>query len=199
MFSRARFFVILIYLLRKCNVRWSLIAGRIPGRTDNEVKNYWNTRLNKKGHATGCIRLKSIKPRKPNISEPAVSLLTPTSANQEGEKEKVICCPVIEDLKNGPTSSNYPMKQEASSSSDPGKLAAVSAEMDLWNSLQLNLNSIPSWTCSNFLHDDFKSDFFPEPFGYNQENVRPGPYLQGKGRSSGGIGFEFEIVRWRIK
>ncbi|KAI3928700.1 hypothetical protein MKW98_024301 [Papaver atlanticum] len=28
--------------------RWSLIAGRIPGRTDNEVKNYWNTHLSKR-------------------------------------------------------------------------------------------------------------------------------------------------------
>ncbi|KAG0453273.1 hypothetical protein HPP92_025937 [Vanilla planifolia] len=27
---------------------WSLIAGRIPGRTDNEIKNYWNTYLKKK-------------------------------------------------------------------------------------------------------------------------------------------------------
>ncbi|KAH9299074.1 hypothetical protein KI387_030756, partial [Taxus chinensis] len=27
--------------------RWSLIAGRLPGRTDNEVKNYWNTHLSK--------------------------------------------------------------------------------------------------------------------------------------------------------
>ncbi|KAF7837919.1 tannin-related R2R3 MYB transcription factor [Senna tora] len=30
--------------------RWSLIAGRLPGRTDNEIKNYWNTNLGKKLH-----------------------------------------------------------------------------------------------------------------------------------------------------
>ncbi|KAL9272498.1 Transcription factor MYB113-like protein, partial [Drosera capensis] len=28
--------------------RWSLIAGRLPGRTANDIKNYWNTRIQKK-------------------------------------------------------------------------------------------------------------------------------------------------------
>nr|AQM49950.1 MYB transcription factor 113 [Liquidambar formosana]QVX18575.1 MYB transcription factor 113 [Liquidambar formosana] len=39
---------LIIRLHKLLGNRWSLIAGRLPGRTANDVKNYWNTHLYKK-------------------------------------------------------------------------------------------------------------------------------------------------------
>ncbi|PIN00957.1 hypothetical protein CDL12_26539 [Handroanthus impetiginosus] len=33
---------------------WSLIAGRLPGRTANDVKNFWNTHIEKKINSAGA-------------------------------------------------------------------------------------------------------------------------------------------------
>ncbi|KAI6681920.1 hypothetical protein NL676_035801 [Syzygium grande] len=42
--------------------RWSLIASKLPGRTDNDVKNHWNTKLKKKLLSAGqAARLRSDK------------------------------------------------------------------------------------------------------------------------------------------
>ncbi|XP_010513540.1 PREDICTED: transcription factor MYB114-like [Camelina sativa] len=38
---------LLLRLHKLLGNRWSLIAGRLPGRTANDVKNYWNTNLAK--------------------------------------------------------------------------------------------------------------------------------------------------------
>ncbi|CAB4318692.1 unnamed protein product [Prunus armeniaca] len=39
--------------------RWSVIASQLPGRTDNDVKNYWNTKLKKKFFAENNMNLAS--------------------------------------------------------------------------------------------------------------------------------------------
>ena len=39
---------IYIYIYMRMSCRWSLIAERLPGRTDNEVKNYWYTKISKR-------------------------------------------------------------------------------------------------------------------------------------------------------
>ncbi|KAE8820552.1 myb10-D1e [Hordeum vulgare] len=50
-------------------IRWSLIAGRLPGRTYNEIKNYWNTTLRKRNeqqpHGAGCSSHPQAKPPPP--------------------------------------------------------------------------------------------------------------------------------------
>lgn len=41
--------------------RWSNIASHFPGRTDNEIKNHWNTRINKKLKQLGLDSQKPIE------------------------------------------------------------------------------------------------------------------------------------------
>ncbi|PON73777.1 MYB transcription factor [Parasponia andersonii] len=53
---------LIIRLHKLLGNRWSLIAGRVPGRTDNQVKNHWNTCLSKKlGIKKGKSKVVGIK------------------------------------------------------------------------------------------------------------------------------------------
>ncbi|KAF5819105.1 putative transcription factor MYB-HB-like family [Helianthus annuus] len=61
--------------------KWSRIASQLPGRTDNEIKNYWNTHIRKKFLKAG-IDPKTHKPI-PNLGifVNAISQLTASSSN----------------------------------------------------------------------------------------------------------------------
>ncbi|XP_073103905.1 transcription factor MYB123-like isoform X2 [Elaeis guineensis] len=50
---------LIIRLHKLLGNRWSLIAGRLPGRTDNEIKNYWNTTLGKRVHGQPSLDSKA--------------------------------------------------------------------------------------------------------------------------------------------
>ncbi|KAI3453343.1 hypothetical protein Pfo_010006 [Paulownia fortunei] len=69
--------------------RWSLIAGRLPGRTDNEIKNYWNTHLLKKLKNAG-IHPKPHKdlPKPPKIKKSATPDGGATTTATTGKKKK---------------------------------------------------------------------------------------------------------------
>ncbi|KAF5190939.1 Transcription repressor myb5 [Thalictrum thalictroides] len=72
---------LILRLHRLLGNRWALIAGRIPGRTDNEIKNYWNTHLSKKLISQG-IDPRTHKPLNPNIpiSSTSINLQPPPLA-----------------------------------------------------------------------------------------------------------------------
>ncbi|GLJ05454.1 hypothetical protein SUGI_0018480 [Cryptomeria japonica] len=72
---------LILRLHRLLGNRWSLIAGRIPGRTDNEIKNFWNTHLSKKLISQG-IDPRTHKP----LSEPQPDDRDDNSVDRDSEK-----------------------------------------------------------------------------------------------------------------
>ncbi|XWS58897.1 hypothetical protein CRYUN_Cryun08bG0074100 [Craigia yunnanensis] len=72
---------LILRLHRLLGNRWSLIAGRIPGRTDNEIKNYWNTHLSKKLISQG-IDPRTHKPLNPQQSPSDLKASSSSKANR---------------------------------------------------------------------------------------------------------------------
>ncbi|CAI8612288.1 unnamed protein product [Vicia faba] len=61
----------IIQLHARLGNRWSKIASHFPGRTDNEIKNHWNTRIKKKLKFLGldAVNLKPIEQKQETDSD----------------------------------------------------------------------------------------------------------------------------------
>lgn len=77
---------LIIRLHKLLGNRWSLIAGRVPGRTDNEVKNYWNSHLSKQLETRSKIptRRRNFKGSQPLDSKDPEDPMTINSSDGNG-------------------------------------------------------------------------------------------------------------------
>ncbi|KAG9155010.1 hypothetical protein Leryth_012183 [Lithospermum erythrorhizon] len=147
--------------------RWSLIAGRLPGRTDNEIKNYWNTHLIKKLRDEGIepkpdkIIIKKRKDSKKKDRTDSVtsnaSKVTKVSCDEEmNKKEEVakikVLVPKAIRVFSGSSSNNTVDSVLSSSSShevNDGKLEkneeGVELEEGSWSKFDNNEYSYIDW------------------------------------------------------
>ncbi|XP_030447687.2 transcription factor WER-like [Syzygium oleosum] len=74
---------LIIRLHKLLGNRWSLIAGRVPGRTDNQVKNYWNTHLSK---MLG-VKMRRARSSTSTSFQPATTSTYPCSSERGSDKK----------------------------------------------------------------------------------------------------------------
>ncbi|KAK1357439.1 transcription factor RAX2-like [Heracleum sosnowskyi] len=73
---------IICRLYDQIRTKWSVIAAHLPGRTDNDIKNYWNTKLKKKYMAALTNNNININMNMDILNPPSQFFQTPQFHNQ---------------------------------------------------------------------------------------------------------------------
>ncbi|KAL6601693.1 hypothetical protein ACP70R_044913 [Stipagrostis hirtigluma subsp. patula] len=110
---------VVIDLHAKLGNRWSKIAAKLPGRTDNEIKNHWNTHIKKKLIKMGIdpVTHEPLHPKDSPAAATSQSTVTAESKSDEATKQQQCAQDVSADGSSPPESSTNTSSTGGSSSS----------------------------------------------------------------------------------
>ncbi|KAJ1290563.1 hypothetical protein BS78_02G253400 [Paspalum vaginatum] len=122
---------VVIDLHAKLGNRWSKIAAKLPGRTDNEIKNHWNTHIKKKLIKMGIDPV-THEPldRKTTGSSPATtsqSVVTAESTNSDEATKQGLQNDAVRDI---PVDGCSPMESSTNTVSTGGSSSSSSHDQD---------------------------------------------------------------------
>jgi myb proto-oncogene protein len=148
--------------LTKCEFffyRWSIISGKLPGRTDNEIKNHWHTNLSKRVKQNQPVSSEVMN--KEQSSESSQSEVIQT---KKSETDSVSVNTPSESDHQQKNVENFPSSQEISCS----EFSSMS------NDSVSGMNSVAEDSFSSMeIFQDSGSDFWNLPFladnNYNQD------------------------------
>ncbi|PNX76037.1 MYB-related protein 308-like protein [Trifolium pratense] len=141
--------------------KWSLIAAKLPGRTDNEIKNYWNTHIKRKLYSRG-VDPQTHRPLKDSTAS-TTTVPPPNTSVLQSQITTSNKNTIINDISNGSfqlvggyDNTKINVTKLVSEDSNSNSSSAVSSE-ETYHHQQLNLDlsiGLPSSTSHTQINTD---------------------------------------------